>query len=51
LPYPAWAIPSERRGSKRIINGTLDWVYKEELDLRDGWRWSPDDRSIAYWQA
>ena len=31
-----------RDGSKRIINGTFDWVYEEELDLRDGWRWSPD---------
>ena len=37
-------------GSKRFINGTFDWVYEEELDLRDGWRWSPDGRSIAYWQ-
>jgi dipeptidyl-peptidase-4 len=26
------------------------WVYEEELDLRDGFRWSPDGRSIAYWQ-
>ncbi|HJZ80308.1 MAG TPA: DPP IV N-terminal domain-containing protein, partial [Pyrinomonadaceae bacterium] len=39
-----------RNGSRRIINGTFDWVYEEELDLRDGWRWSPDGRSIAYWQ-
>lgn len=39
-----------RDGSKRIINGTFDWVYEEELDLRDGWRWSPDSRSVAYWQ-
>lgn len=39
-----------RDGSKRIINGTFDWVYEEELDLRDGWRWSPDGRSIAFWQ-
>ena len=37
-------------GSKRIINGTFDWVYEEELDLRDGWRWSPDGDNIAYWQ-
>jgi dipeptidyl-peptidase 4 len=37
-------------GLKRIINGTFDWVYEEELDLRDGWRWSPDSKSIAYWQ-
>lgn len=37
-------------GSRTIINGTFDWVYEEELDLRDGWRWSPDGRNIAYWQ-
>jgi dipeptidyl-peptidase 4 len=37
-------------GSTTIINGTFDWVYEEELDLRDGFRWSPDGKSIAYWQ-
>ena len=37
-------------GSRSIINGTFDWVYEEELNLQDGWRWSPDGRSIAYWQ-
>ena len=37
-------------GSHTIINGTFDWVYEEELDLRDGFRWSPDSKSIAYWQ-
>jgi dipeptidyl-peptidase 4 len=37
-------------GSRTTINGTFDWVYEEELDLRDGWRWNPDGQSIAYWQ-
>ncbi len=37
-------------GSRTIINGTFDWVYEEELGLRDGWRWSPDGQWIAYWQ-
>lgn len=37
-------------GSRTIINGTFDWVYEEELGLQDGWRWSPDGRTIAYWQ-
>src|SRR5262249_50917236 len=32
------------------INGTFDWVYEEEFDLRDGFRWSPGGKSIAYWQ-
>jgi dipeptidyl-peptidase-4 len=39
-------------GSHTLINGTFDWVYEEELMnyYADGWRWSPDGRSIAYWQ-
>lgn len=37
-------------GSRTLINGTFDWAYEEELDLRDGWRWSPDGKMIAYWQ-
>ena len=39
-----------RDGSDTTINGTSDWVYEEELSLRDGFRWSPDGKSIAYWQ-
>lgn len=42
------ALTTDR--SQTIINGTFDWVYEEELDLRDGIRWSPDGQSIAYWQ-
>lgn len=38
-------------GTSTIINGTFDWVYEEEFDCRDGFRWSPDSRSIAYWQV
>lgn len=37
-------------GSTTIINGTSDWVYEEEFGLRDGFRWSPDSKHIAYWQ-
>ncbi len=37
-------------GSRTIINGTFDWAYEEELNLRDGFRWSPDGTQIAYWQ-
>lgn len=37
-------------GAKNIINGTSDWVNEEELDLRDCWRWSPDGKSVAFWQ-
>lgn len=37
-------------GTDRLINGTFDWVYEEEFDCRDGFRWSPDGTAIAYWQ-
>jgi dipeptidyl-peptidase-4 len=37
-------------GNRKIINGTFDWVYEEEFFCRDGFRWSPDSRQIAYWQ-
>ena len=38
-------------GKDKMINGTFDWVYEEEFSLRDGFRWSPDSKQIAYWQV
>ena len=32
------------------VNGMTDWVYEEEFDLRDAFRWSPDSKAIAFWQ-
>jgi dipeptidyl-peptidase 4 len=37
-------------GTVTLINGTFDWAYEEEFFCRDGFRWSPDSKSIAYWQ-
>jgi len=37
-------------GTKKLINGTFDWVYEEEFFCRNGFRWGPDSKSIAYWQ-
>jgi len=37
-------------GTDKLINGTFDWVYEEELNCRDGFRWSPDGQRLAYWQ-
>ena len=44
--------PLTTDGSRTLINGTFDWVYEEELmnNYADGWRWSPDGESVAYWQ-
>jgi dipeptidyl-peptidase 4 len=36
-------------GSATAIHGTSDWVYEEELGLRDAFRFSPDGKRIAYW--
>ena len=38
-------------GCDYIVNGTFDWVYEEEFSCRDGFRFSPDSRFIAYWQS
>jgi dipeptidyl-peptidase-4 len=38
-------------GTRKLINGTFDWAYEEEFDCRDGFRWSPDSKRIAYWQV
>ena len=42
--------PLTTDGSATLINGTSDWVNEEELDIRNGFSWSPDGQSIAYWQ-
>ncbi|MCH9660068.1 MAG: DPP IV N-terminal domain-containing protein, partial [Bacteroidetes bacterium] len=37
-------------GTVALLNGTFDWAYEEEFACRDGFRWSPDSQSIAFWQ-
>src|SRR5260370_947509 len=37
-------------GSATLLNGELDWVYPEELDLGTAFWWSPDSKHIAYLQ-
>ena len=38
-------------GTRKLINGTFDWVYEEEFGCKDGFRWSPDSKQIAFWQV
>jgi dipeptidyl-peptidase 4 len=42
--------PLTTDGTDRLINGTFDWAYEEEFNCRDGFRWSPDGKNIAFWQ-
>lgn len=37
-------------GTEFVLNGVPDWVYEEEFDLHNGYRWSPDSRQIVYLQ-
>ena len=34
-----------------VLNGEVDWVYEEELDVRSNYFWSPDSSHLAYLQA
>ncbi|HVC48516.1 MAG TPA: alpha/beta fold hydrolase [Terracidiphilus sp.] len=33
-----------------VLNGQVDWVYEEELDVRSNYFWSPDSKNLAYLQ-
>ncbi len=37
-------------GSAELLNGELDWVYPEELNLATAFWWSPDGAQLAYLQ-
>jgi dipeptidyl-peptidase-4 len=49
-PFAGRELRLTSDGGEDIINGATDWVYEEELDLRDAFRWSPDGRRIAFWR-
>jgi dipeptidyl-peptidase-4 len=33
-----------------VLNGEIDWVYLEELDVRSNYFWSPDSKQLVYLQ-
>jgi dipeptidyl-peptidase-4 len=33
-----------------VLNGEVDWVYEEELDVRSNYFWSPDSSRLAFLQ-
>ncbi len=45
-PSPA---PDTANG-RVFLNGQVDWVYEEELDVRSNYFWSPDSKNLAYLQ-
>ncbi len=49
LPLAPAPNPSSVDG-QHLLNGEVDWVYEEELDVRSNYFWSPDSMKIAYLQ-
>jgi len=44
------AVPIAPRPNQNTINGEVDWVYAEELDVRSNYFWAPDSKALAYLQ-
>ncbi len=44
------AIAVAPAANPAVLNGEVDWVYEEELDVRSNYFWSPDSTRIAYLQ-
>jgi dipeptidyl-peptidase-4 len=36
--------------NEATLNGEVDWVYEEELDVRSNYFWSPDSKGIVFLQ-
>ena len=34
--------------NRTTLNGEVDWVYEEELEVRSNYFWSPDSKKLAY---
>ncbi|MGA3129248.1 MAG: alpha/beta fold hydrolase [Terracidiphilus sp.] len=47
---PVAPAPSPLVGRGQFLNGEVDWVYEEELDVRSNYFWSPDSKNLAYLQ-
>ena len=39
-----------RDDDSNLLNGEVDWVYEEELNVRSNYFWSPDGKQIAFLQ-
>ncbi len=49
-PRHAYHDGGARQPIETVLNGGVDWVYEEELDMRSNYFWSPDSKNIAYLQ-
>jgi dipeptidyl-peptidase-4 len=42
--------PLTKDKDENLLNGEVDWVYEEELDVRSNYFWSPDGNQILFLQ-
>jgi dipeptidyl-peptidase-4 len=42
--------PLTSDGNDNLLDGQVDWVYAEELDVRSNYFWSPDSSNIVFMQ-
>ena len=50
LPYTQQTMRLTKSECAATLNGEVDWLYLEELDVRSNYFWSPDSKSVAYLQ-
>ncbi len=50
LPYTQQTMRLTKSEGAATLNGEVDWLYLEELDVRSNYFWSPDSKSVAYLQ-
>jgi len=46
----AQAIPVAPSTSDDLLNGEVDWVYEEELNVRSNYFWAPDSQHLVFLQ-
>ena len=44
------AAAAPNKTTLTTLNGEVDWVYLEELEVRSNYFWSPDSKNLAYLQ-
>jgi dipeptidyl-peptidase-4 len=47
LPYTQQAMQLTTSREPSLLNGEVDWLYLEELDVRSNYFWSPDSKNIG----
>lgn len=51
LPYSQPAMRLSSSQGDTVLNGEVDWLYLEELDVHSNYFWSPDSKNIAFLQV